>query len=114
MRAAALVTGLGAACGLALVLAAPARAACRADPFSKPDDLFGQTFTCDDGTRLRYERGALGDTITNEDTGERHRAGALSDRGDEYDSLSGRDFDGLNLRRGGLFGDEIDDDPYTF
>ena len=91
----------------------PAHAACTASALSKPNDLFGQTFRCSDGTTLRYQRGVLGDTITNEDTGDRFYASPLSDRSDEYDSMFGRSFDGgLRVKRDSILGDRITGDPY--
>ena len=86
---------------------------CSAGTFSgSPEGLGGQTFSCNDGSSFTYRGGGIGgDSITNNQTGERYSPSGLSSRKQEYQGLSGRTFNGpndsLNVRRGGLGGDQI-------
>ena len=87
-----------------------AKASCSADVFSSPNDLFGQTFNCSDGSSYTYQRNELfGDTITNDSTGDTYNSDFLSNSKDEY-GLFGRTFsDGNNsitLERG-ILGDSL-------
>ena len=89
-----------------------AKANCTASFLSDPNSIFGQTFDCDDGTTLTYERNSVfGDTITNNNTGEVFSGSFLSTADDEYNSIFGRSFDSgsgsLTLDRTSVFGDTI-------
>jgi len=92
-----------------------AKANCSASFLSDPDSIFGQTFDCDDGTTLTYQRNSVfGDTITNNNTGEVYSGSFLSTVNDEYNSIFGRSFDSgsgsLTLDRNSVFGDTINFD----
>ena len=85
---------------------------CTANFMSDPDSIFGQSFSCDDGSTMTYQRNSVfGDTITNDSTGETYSGSFLSNIGDEYDSIFGRSFDSssnsLTLDRNSIFGDTI-------
>ncbi len=85
---------------------------CTSSFMSSPDSIFGQTFNCDDGSTLTYNKNSIfGDTITNNNTGETYTGSFLSTTNDEYNSLFGRSFDSssssLNLQRNTIFGDTI-------
>ena len=85
---------------------------CTASFMSSPDSIFGQTFNCDDGSTLTYNKSSIfGDTITNDSTGETYTGSFLSTTNDEYNSIFGRSFDSgsgsLNLQRSTIFGDTI-------
>ena len=89
-----------------------AKANCTASFLSDPDSIFGQTFDCDDGSTLTYQRNSVfGDTITNNNTGEVFSGSFLSTVNDEYNSIFGRSFDSgsgsLTLDRNSVFGDTI-------
>ena len=88
---------------------------CTASFLSDPNSIFGQTFNCDDGTTMTYQRNSIfGDTITNNDTGETFSGSIFSDVNDEYNSIFGRSFGSssgsLNLNRNSIFGDTINFD----
>ncbi len=88
---------------------------CTASFMSDPNSIFGQTFNCDDGTTMTYQRNSIfGDSITNNDTGETFSGSLFSDINDEYNSIFGRSFDSgsgsLNLNRNSIFGDTINFD----
>ena len=86
-----------------------ALANCYASPLSTPDDLFGQTFDCSDGSSFTYQRGILGDSITNNKTGDVFSPSLLTDTNDEYGTF-GRGFDNgtdsLTINRG-ILGDSL-------
>ncbi len=86
--------------------------ACTGELFSKPDDVLGQTFSCDNGSTLTYRRDpSLGDTITNEATGETFYADPGTTPRDEYKGILGRGFGGPVLKRDSILGDTIDNVP---
>ena len=101
---------------LFLIAATNAGAACTASSLSSPDDTFGQRFDCDDGSTVTYKRGTLFDSLEHRDKEgqtETYRANGLSDIGDEYNDLTGRQFsdgsyDPPTLKRGGFSGDKIE------
>ena len=88
-----------------------AKASCSASAFSSPNDLFGQTFNCSDGSSYTYERNSFfGDTITNNETGNVYNSDIFSNTSDEYGAF-GRNFsDGdstITLERGSILGDSF-------
>ena len=88
-----------------------ANASCSASAFSSPNDLFGQTFNCSDGSSYTYERNSIfGDTLTNNETGNVYNSDIFSNTGDEYGTF-GRSFsDGdstITLERGSILGDSL-------
>ena len=69
-----------------------AKASCSANAFSSPNDLFGQTFNCSDGSSYTYERNSFfGDTMTNNETGNVYNSDIFSNTNDEYGTF-GRNF----------------------
>ena len=96
-------------CFLLILVYINVLAICYASPLSSPDVLFGQTFDCSDGSTFTYQRGILGDSITNNKTGDIFSPSLLTDTNDEYGTF-GRGFDNgtdsLTINRG-ILGDSL-------